>query len=63
MTDNKTPENSATRAVRKYHEANFKWMSIGLHRTTDADIIQGLEGTKNRSAFIKEAIRDALRRS
>ena len=48
------------RATRKYDATHMTWMSIGLHRTTDADIIEGLAGMENRSAFIKDAIRRAL---
>ena len=48
------------RATRKYDATHMTWMSIGLHRTTDADIIEGLAGMENRSAFIKDAIRKAL---
>ena len=51
------------RAVKKYTEKNIKWVSIGLHVKNDADIIRVLEGIRGRqrSSFIKEAIRDALR--
>ena len=48
------------RATKKYDSTHMTWMSIGLHRTTDADIIDGLAGMENRSAFIKQAIRKAL---
>ena len=48
------------RATRKYDSTHMTWMSIGLHKTTDADIINGLAGMENRSAFIKQAIRRAL---
>ena len=59
MSTEKT-QNAQQRAVSKYHEANFTWVSLGLHKTTDADIIEGLKNMKNRSAFIKDAIRKAL---
>ena len=59
MSTEKT-QNAQQRAVNKYHEAHFTWVSLGLHTTNDADIIEGLKNTKNRSAFIKEAIRRAL---
>lgn len=48
------------RANKKYDQVHMTWMSIGLHKTNDADIIEGLAGLENRSAFIKNAIRKAM---
>lgn len=55
-----TTTDAHRRANKKYDQTHMTWMSIGLHKTNDADIIEGLTGMENRSAFIKQAIRKAL---
>lgn len=55
-----TTTDAHRRANKKYDQVHMTWMSIGLHKSNDADIIDGLAGLENRSAFIKQAIRKAL---
>lgn len=48
--------------VREYKKANYKQWKIDLHRTDDSDIIEFLEQQKNKQAYVKELIRQDMKR-
>lgn len=45
---------------REYDKANTKGLYIKLNKKTDADIIEALEGLKNKQGYIKALIREDL---
>lgn len=48
--------------VRKYNKKNIMNVSLKLHRTTDADIIEALENSKeSKQATIKKIFRKGLK--
>lgn len=50
------------RAVRKYDAANTKQVHLKLNRKTDAEIIEHLDKQKNVQGYIKELIRQDMRK-
>jgi len=44
-------------ANARYHKKNIVTVSIGLNRKNDGDIIDFMEGMKNKSGYLKELIR------
>lgn len=48
-------------SAMKYQKAHIKRMVLNLNDRTDADIISHLDRQKNKSAWIKEAIREAIK--
>lgn len=53
---NKSTE-SQIRASVKYNKENTVQISLKLNRTTDADLIDILNGVTNKQGYIKELIR------
>ena len=51
------------RAVRKYDAENTKQFHLKLNKKTDADIIELLEQQKSVQSFLKQIIRDFLKKS
>ena len=50
------------RAVAKYDRENTKSYLLKLNRKTDADIIEFLEQQSNKLAYLKNLIRDDLKK-
>lgn len=50
------------RAVAKYDRENTKSYLLKLNRKTDADIIEFLEQQPNKLAYLKNLIRDDLKK-
>lgn len=50
------------RAQAKYDKANTKQVKLKLNRTTDADILEVLDQTPNVQGYIKQLIRDDIRK-
>lgn len=51
------------RAVRKYDAENTKQFHLKLNKKTDADIIELLGKQKSVQSFLKQIIRDFLKKS
>lgn len=51
-----------TKASRKYDDANTKRVYIKLNINTDADILKYLEGIENKQGFIKQLIRESMKK-
>ena len=51
------------RAVRKYDAENTKQFHLKLNKKTDADIIELLGKQKSVQSFLKQLIRDFLKKS
>lgn len=51
------------RAVRKYDAANVVQIKIKLNRKTDADIIEHLSYKQNRQGYLKDLIRNDIKKS
>lgn len=50
------------RASRKYDDANTQRIFIKLNKKTDADILEHLGKEKNKQGYIKELIRNDIKR-
>lgn len=50
------------KAQAKYDKANTVQLTLKLNKKTDADIIEALESVSNKQGFIKELIREDLKR-
>ena len=50
------------RATAKYQEANTRLLSIRLNFNTDQDIIDRLNQVESKAGYIKELIRQDIRR-
>lgn len=50
------------RATAKYQEANTRLLSIRLNFNTDQDIIEKLNQVESKAGYIKELIRQDIRR-
>ena len=50
------------RAVRKYDAANTKQVHLKLNRKTDAEIIEHLDKQNNVQGYIKDLIRQDMRK-
>lgn len=50
------------RAVAKYNKKNIKAMLLQLNINTDADIILWLEKADSKNGYIKQLIRDDMRK-
>ena len=50
------------RATAKYDAANTKMYAVKLNINTDADIIQKLDEVENKQGYIKELIREDIKR-
>ena len=50
------------RAVRKYDAANTKQVHLKLNRKTDVEIIEHLDKQKNVQGYIKDLIRQDMRK-
>lgn len=48
------------RAIKKYQAANYKQIICKLHKEFDADIINALDQSANKQAFIKAALREYI---
>ena len=48
---------AAKKASKKYDKQNNKVVTLKLNKTTDADILELLEGCPNKQGYIKELIR------
>lgn len=53
---------SQKRAVANYDKKNTIGIYFKLNKTTDADIIEMLEQTENKQGFIKELLRDHMKK-
>ena len=51
------------KAVRKYQDKNIKKIGIDLNINTDKDILDYLETKANRTAYLKELIRNDMKGS
>ena len=51
------------RAIRKYDAENTKQFHLKLNKKTDADIIELLGKQKSVQSFLKQLIRDFLKKS
>lgn len=50
------------RAVANYDKKNTIGIYLKLNKTTDADIIEMLEQAENKQGFIKELLRDFMKK-
>ena len=57
-----TVSEAQKRAQAKYDKANTKQVMLKLNKTTDADILEILEQTPNVQGYIKQLIRDDIRK-
>lgn len=57
-----TVSEAQKRAQAKYDKANTKQVMLKLNKTTDADILEMLEHTPNVQGYIKQLIRDDIRK-
>lgn len=53
---------SQKRAVANYDKKNTIGIYFKLNKTTDADIIEMMEQTENKQGFIKELLRDHMKK-
>ena len=51
-----------TKRQQKYAEKNIKRVPLGLHIVNDSDIIEKLQSVNNVQGYIKELIRNDLRK-
>lgn len=47
----------------EYHKENIKQINFALNRVYDQDIIEYLETVENRNAYLKQLVRDDMKRS
>lgn len=57
-----TVSEAQKRAQAKYDKANTKQVIMKLNKITDADILEILEQTPNVQGYIKQLIRDDIRK-
>lgn len=57
-----TVSEAQKRAQAKYDKANTKQVIMKLNKITDADILEILEQTQNVQGYIKQLIRDDIRK-
>lgn len=57
-----TVSEAQKRAQAKYDKANTKQVIMKLNKITDADILEVLEQTPNVQGYIKQLIRDDIRK-
>lgn len=57
-----TVSEAQKRAQAKYDKANTKQVIMKLNKTTDADILEVLDQTPNVQGYIKQLIRDDIRK-
>lgn len=57
-----TVSEAQKRAQAKYDKANTKQVMLKLNKTTDADILEVLDQTPNVQGYIKQLIRDDIRK-
>lgn len=55
--------NAQIRASNNYNKAHTKQFSFRLNKTTDADIIEHLDGIANKQGYVKSLIRDDIKSS
>lgn len=53
---------AAKRAQSRYDAANTVQIKMKLNRRTDADIIEKLDGAPSKQGYIKQLIREDIRR-
>ncbi len=53
---------SKTKATLKYKKQNIKQMKVDLNRNTDSDIISFLETCENKQGYIKNLIREDMKK-
>lgn len=53
---------AAKRAQARYEAANTVQVKLKLNRRTDADIIEKLDGAPSKQGYIKQLIREDIRR-
>lgn len=59
---NRKVSDAQLKAQAKYDKANTVGVYLKLNKATDADIIEHLHKVSNRQGYIKELIRDDIRR-
>lgn len=47
---------------RKYMAANVRRMSFDFNRKSDADVIEKLDSVENKTGYIKQLVRDDIKR-
>ena len=57
-----TVSEAQKRAQAKYDKANTKQVMLKLNKITDADILELLDQTPNVQGYIKQLIRDDIRK-
>ena len=57
-----TQSNAVKKAVRKYDKENITGLYIKLHKTKDKDIIDKLETVESKQGYIKQCIREDLKK-
>ena len=57
-----TVSEAQKRAQAKYDKANTKQVKLKLNKITDADILEILDQTPNVQGYIKQLIRDDVRK-
>lgn len=57
-----TVSEAQKRAAAKYDKANTRQVKLKLNETTDADILAILDQTPNIQGYIKQLIRDDIRK-
>jgi hypothetical protein len=53
---------AAKRAVRRYDEKRTRQIKLKLNVGTDADILEKLDSVPNKQGYIKQLIRDDLKK-
>ena len=49
-------------AQKRYHEKNILHVGINFNRATEPELVEKMESVKNRSAYIKDLVRDDIER-
>ena len=62
MSDEKKRQRVSYEVTKRYQDKALKIERIVLHREHDKDIIEELEKQDNKSGYIKESIRERMRR-
>ncbi len=57
----KTPA-AQLKALKKYQKKNIVQVKVNLHRNNDADILEKLEKVENKQGYIKNLIRNDMKR-
>lgn len=59
----KKSSDAQIRAAAKYNKANIKALAFQLNITTDRDIIDHLATKENKTGYIKDLIREDMKRN